>query len=324
MRRAIRVVATLVFTGLAVAYLLWKIDLSRTADVLADTEPAWLALAIAIMILSVPPMALRWKWLLAAHGVPEHLPWLVRSYFVSYTAGQILPTAIGGDAVRIVETSRRHPGRLGDLTAIVLLERGLGGAATVLLGAVGFALAVGRYDVGAYLWLEGAFVAGTIVLGFLFFARAARPVLARGRPLLRALRLERAARALYEGVHTFRGHARLLLLVFVLTLAVQAVRVLAIWATAEAVGVDVSVRVYYVMGPLFFLVLLVPFTLNGFAVREAFFVSFLGGVGVGADEAFAAGFLFFVVTVVGARPGGVVLLWEGLRGARARPRVGHG
>ena len=41
--------------------------------------------------------------------------------------------------MRIFETSRRHPGRTGDVTAIVLLERGLGGAATVLLGAIGFA-----------------------------------------------------------------------------------------------------------------------------------------------------------------------------------------
>ena len=84
-----------------------------------------------------------------------------RSYFVSFAAGQILPTSIGGDAVRIFETSRRNQGRVADLTAIVLLERGLGGAATVLLGAVGFALAIGRYHVGAYLWLEGAFVVGT-------------------------------------------------------------------------------------------------------------------------------------------------------------------
>ena len=58
------------------------------------------------------------------------------------------------------------------------------------------------------------------------------------------------------------------------------------------------------MGPLFFLVLLVPFTLNGFAVREAFFVSFLGSVGIDADAAFAAGFLFFLVTVALAAPGG--------------------
>jgi glycosyltransferase 2 family protein len=324
MKRSVRVVGTLVFTSLAVAYLIWKVDISRTADVLAETDPAWFALAVAIMLLAVVPMALRWKWLLAAHGLPDHLPWLVRSYLVSYTAGQILPTAIGGDAVRILESSRRHGGRLGDLSAIVLLERGLGGAATVVLGAIGFVLAIGRYDVGAYLWLEGAFVIGTIVLAFLFFARSARPLLVRGVPVLRWLRLERPVRALYEGVHEFRGHTRLLLMVFGLTLAVQSVRVLAIWASAKAVGVDESARLYYVMGPLLFLVMLVPFTLNGFAVREAFFVSFLGSAGVGANQAFAAGFLFFLVTLAVALPGGVILLWEGLRGARARPRVGHG
>ena len=65
-----------------------------------------------------------------------------------------------------------------------------------------------------------------------------------------------------------------------LTLAIQAVRVLAIWLAAKAVGVDLSPRVYYVMGPLLFLVMLVPFTINGLAVREAFFVSFLGKLGV--------------------------------------------
>ena len=77
------------------------------------------------------------------------------------------------------------------------------------------------------------------------------------------------------------------------------------------------------MGPLFFLVLLVPFTLNGFAVREAFFVSFLGSVGVAADPAFACGFLFFLVTWRSPQPGGAVLLWEGIRGS-GRARVEHG
>ena len=57
------------------------------------------------------------------------------------------------------------------------------------------------------------------------------------------------------------------------------------------------------MGPLLFLVMLVPFTINGLAVREAFFVSFLGSLGVDADAAFAAGFLFFLVTIAMALPG---------------------
>jgi uncharacterized protein (TIRG00374 family) len=323
MSRRVRVALTLLLTGFAVAYLVWKVDLAGTVDVLADADPWWFALAVAIMVCTVPPMALRWQWLLAAQGIRERLAWLVRSYFVAYTAGQVLPTSIGGDAVRVYETARRHPGRTGDVTAIVLLERGLGGAATVLLGAIGFVLAVGRYDVGAYLWLEGAFVFGTIVLGVVFFARSARPLLARTRGPLRRLRLERPLRSFYEGVHHYRGHPRLLFGAFAFTTALQAVRILAIWAVARAVGIELGPRIYYVMGPLFFLVLLVPFTLNGLAVREAFFVSFLGSVGVDADQAFAAGFLFFVVTLLLAVPGGAILLWEGLRGD-ARPRVEHG
>ena len=69
------------------------------------------------------------------------------------------------------------------------------------------------------------------------------------------------------------------------------------------------------LGPLLFLVMLVPFTINGLAVREAFFVSFLGKLGVDADAAFATGFLFFLMTLVLALPGLVIILWEGVRRA---------
>ncbi len=324
MSRRTRILGTVVLTLVAVGYLVWKVDLGQTVDVLLESEPAWVVLAIAIMVGTAPLMALRWKWLLAAQGINEHVPWLTRSYYVSYTVGQFLPTSIGGDASRIVESSRRHPGRTADLTAIVLLERGLGGAATLVLGAAGFVLAIGHYDVSAYIWIEGLLVFGTIVVLFVFFARSARPLLARLQPLLRRLRVDRVLRSFYEGVHHYRDHPRLLLGTFAYTTALQAVRVLAIWACARAVGIELSPRIYYVMGPLFFLVMLVPFTLNGIALREAFFVSFLGSVGVPADQAFAAGFLFFVVVVVLALPGAAVLLYDGLRGGPRNARVEHG
>jgi uncharacterized protein (TIRG00374 family) len=321
--RRLRIPLTLAFTGLALAYLVWKVNLHETIDVLFDADPWWFALAVAIMIGTALPMALRWQWLMRAQSMPDSFGWLTRAYFVSYTAGQILPTSIGGDAMRVYETARRHQGRTADVTAIVLLERGLGGASTVLLGAIGFVLALGTYDVGAYLWIEGAFVLGTLVLIFLFFARTARPLLIRTQPLLRRLRIERHMRAFYDGVHHFRGHVRLIVGVFVFTTVIQAVRILAIWAGGKAVGIDLGPRIYFVMGPLFFLVLLVPFTLNGIAVREAFFVSFLGSVGVPADQAFASGFLFFLVTAMLALPGAAILLWEGVRGG-SRPRLEHG
>ena len=322
MTRRTRQVGTIVLTAAAIAYLFWKIELGTTLDVLADTKLAWFVLAAGIMLVTVPVLALRWGWLLAAHDIHERVPWLTRAYFVAYTAGQVLPTSLGGDAVRVVETTRRHPGRGTVVTGTVLLERGVGGAATVALGAIGFLLSIGEYDVSAYLWLEGLFVFGTLALGFLFFARSARPLLRRTQPLLARLRLDEPLRRFYEGVHHYRGRPHLLGKVIAVSFCVQAVRILAIWAAARAVGIDLDPRIYYVFGPLLFLVMLVPFTLNGLAVREAFFVSFLGSVGVGADQAFAAGFLYFLVTLLLAFPGALIMLRDGLRGG-ARPEVEH-
>lgn len=322
--RTLRLVATLAVTGLCTAYLVWKIDLSKTLHLLAHAEIGYFFAAVAIMIGSVWPMAWRWQQLLRARGIDDRLSWLTRAYFVAYTAGQLLPTAVGGDAVRIYETARRHTGRGGDVAGSVLLERALGGAATLVLAAVGFVLAIGHYPVGPYLWIEGAFVIGTIILGVALFSRSVRPLLAKTVPLLRLIRLERPIRAAYEGIHGYRDHPGLLLGVFTLTLAVQSVRVLAIWFAGKAVGVDLSPRPYYVMGPLLFLVLLVPFSVNGIAVRESFFVSFLGRLGVDADAAFATGFLFFLVTLCLSLPGVLLLGWQSLRGLTTRTAAPDG
>jgi glycosyltransferase 2 family protein len=323
MSRSLRVSATLVVTVLCTAYVLWKIDVAEAVRAVANAHLGYLLASAAIMIVTCVPMAWRWQLLLAARGIADRLRWLLRAYFVSYAAGQILPTAIGGDAMRIYEGTRRHPGRGGDMAGSVLLERALGGVATLTLAAVGFALAVGEYDVGVYLWIEALFVVGAVALGFLLFSRSVRRPLARLAPLLRRMKLERPLRALYEGIHAYRAHPGLLASVTALTLAIQAVRVLAIWLAGKSAGVELSPRIYYVMGPMLFLVLLIPFTINGLAVREAFFVSFLGTVGVDADAAFATGFLFFLVTTSLAVPGALILGWEGLRGT-SRPRIADG
>lgn len=323
MRRLLRIVGTLVVTGLAIAYLVWKIDLGRTGHELAHARIGYFLASLAIMVVTVWPMAWRWQRLLRAKGVEDRLPWLVRTYFVSYMVGQVLPTSIGGDASRIYETTRRHPGNGGPIAGSVLLERALGGAATLILAAIGFVLAIGRYDVGAYLWVEAAFVVGTIVLGVALFSRSARRPLARIAPFLARLRIDRPLRAVYESIHSYRDTPALLVGVLVLTVFVQAFRVLAIWLAGKAVGVDLSPRPYYVMGPLLFLVILVPFTINGLAVRESFFVSFLGRLGVDANRAFATGFLFFLVTFALSLPGAAILAWESVRGL-ARPSIRHG
>ena len=97
----------------------------------------------------------------------------------------------------------------------MLLERAIGGAATLVLAAVGFLLAVGHYDVGAYLWIEAFFVVATIVLGFLLFSRRARPLLKLGRPVLAWVRLDKLVARVYHAMHSYRDHVGVLFAVFV-------------------------------------------------------------------------------------------------------------
>jgi hypothetical protein len=240
--------------------------------------------------------------------------WLTRTYFVSYAVGQVLPTSVGGDASRIFETSRRHPGQITPITGSVLLERALGGAVTLLLAGIGLLLAIGRYPIGPYLWIEVLFVVATLAAGFIFFSRTVRRRLAFMLPHARRFRLELPARAVYDGIHGYRDHAGTLFTVALVTTAAQLTRIVAIYASGRAVGIHLSLLPYIVLGPLLFLVMLVPFTVNGIGVREAFFVSFLGKLGVPADDAFACGFLFFLMTILLALPGVVVILWENIVG----------
>jgi glycosyltransferase 2 family protein len=313
--RTVRIVGTVVVTGAAVAYLVSKIDLGKTAHIMATASLGWLALSAFLTLATVPPQAFRWQLLLRARGVEDTVPWLTRAYFVSYAVGQVLPTGIGGDASRIYETTRRHPGAGSPIAGSVVLERAIGGAVTLVLVAIGFLLSIGYYPVGPYLWIEALFVVGTICAGIVVFSARLRRHLRLAVPVLRRARVERVVRLVYEGIHGYRHHPGRLVVVAGITTAAQLARIVAIWAGGHAVGVELSLRPYVVLGPLLFLVMLVPFTVNGLGVREAFFVSFLTRIGVNADAAFAVGFVFFLMTLLLAVPGLVVILWESFRRA---------
>jgi len=314
MRRVLRPGLGLVATVLCVVYLIFQVDLHESLQVLRSVEFAPLMLAYAILIGALLPLAWRWQVLLRSRGVMEPYSGLLKSYYVSYALGQLLPTSLGGDATRIVDVSRRHRDSRGAVAGSVIVERVLGGFATLVLAGLGVALAAGRYDVGPYLWLELVIGLAAIALAVVLFSRRARVALKPLLPVVRAIRVERLARSLYAGVHGFRDRPGLLGGCFALTLAVQIFRVLTIYLAGRAAGVSLSPLPYFVLGPLLFLVMLVPFTVNGLALRESFFVSFLTQLGVSADQAFVVGFLYFLLSVALALPGTIILGTSSARG----------
>lgn len=310
--RAKLAVQVLVSGGL-ILFLVWRIDLGRTLDLIGDSNVGYLLAAFVLFISTTWMMAWRWQVLLASKGIQEPLGWLVKLYFIGYAAGQVLPTLIGSDAVRIAAHSRRRPNAIGEIAGAVLMERVLGAAGTLVMVAGGLALAVGRYsDIGELVLLEIVFTVAMILAFVLLFSRRANSWLqARGGDR----RLATTFRSLWLALHGYREKPAVLLLVLTGTVGLQFIRILSIWLCGEAVGLDLSPVVYIVMGPLLFLVMLVPFTINGLGVREAFFIAFLTRFDVSADAAFATGFLFYAITLASAFPGGFILLWRSLRPA---------
>jgi uncharacterized protein (TIRG00374 family) len=321
MRRSTKVALQLGISAALVGILLWQIDVSRTVDLVVSSSPGYLLGALAIYLATTALLAWRWQVLLASKGIHEPLRWLIKLYFIGSAAGQVLPTSIGGDAYRIVEHARRRPTVRGEAAGAVLMERVLGAAGTLLLVAVGLVIAAGRYpDLGFFVWIEGISVV-VVGLGLLVvFSRRSGAVLeTRIFPLGRRLRLERPLNSVYTALHGYRDQPQAVAAVLAITIVVQFVRIMGIWLCGEAVGVDLSPLVYIILGPLLFLVMLIPFTINGLGAREAFFVAFLSRFDVGPDPAFAIGFLFYAVTIVSAAPGAVILLWQSVRPAPARP-----
>jgi glycosyltransferase 2 family protein len=320
-RRPVKVSIQVLVSGAVIAYLIWSIDVTQTAELLADSKPGYVFAAFSIFLATTWVMAWRWQLLLAAKGMHEPLGWLTRLYFVAYAAGQILPTAIGGDAVRIIEHARRRPEAKANAAAAVLMERVIGAAGVLLVVAVGIAIAAGRYEnVRALVFLEIVFVALTALILVTLFSRGlGRHLEERVFPLGRRLRLEGPVSSLYRAMHEYRDAPRALLVVLGVTMAVQFVRIVAIWLCGEAVGVDVSPLVYFILGPLLFLIQMVPVTLNGLGVREVFFVEFLTRFDVSEPAALAAGVLFYAVTIAVALPGAFILLWRSVRSAAPRP-----
>jgi len=93
--RLLRIVGTLVVTGLGTAYLVWKIDVAKTWHILTHAKLAYFLVSLAVMVVTVFPMAWRWQRLL--RNVEEDHPRgkLTEYLFLSWFVNCIVPAKLG-------------------------------------------------------------------------------------------------------------------------------------------------------------------------------------------------------------------------------------
>ncbi|MEO3430789.1 lysylphosphatidylglycerol synthase transmembrane domain-containing protein [Pelagibius sp. CAU 1746] len=308
-------VKLLVSLGL-LALLARAVDLPAVGALLLDL-PLWAGLAATAALAGVPLVsALRWWLVLRALGTPLPLRRVVALMFVGTFFTQVLPTSVGGDAVRIWQASRAGV-PFNRAFGSVMLERITGLLALVIMVAGGVAWLGDSLGPPALRWLLLACLPGLLV-GLALLCLLDRLPAGLDRRL-RALPLLGHVLSLLD-VMAAGGRRVLLaqplsLVLLLLSGLAQLCSVLAALALAQGFGLDLGLTEALAAVPAIILIMFIPLSFAGWGVREGASVIMFGAVGIGADHALAISVLFGLSMLVAVLPG--CALW--LKGGRGLP-----
>jgi len=309
-----KVVSTVIRIAVTVAIfwlLAMRIDVHRLGEALRGMSAGWLALSILAFAVAAAAPAVRWHSIQAAIGFSPRIATLLKIVFVGTFFNQVLPTGVGGDAVRAWRCNVAGTG-LPAAVRGVLLDRASGYAVVVALYAAGLPELLAHTHDSAQRWvLLGvlAVTCGGFAALFLFDLVA--------RPLLR-WRLFRSLATLSRDARLVFSDRRRALVVTALSVVGIGLTIVGIQMAGRSVGIAMPLYRWMLVVPPAMLIQLLPVSLAGWGVREAAFVYFLSVFGVANEVALAASILVGIVQIVIALPGGLIWLtgWD-IAGARA-------
>jgi uncharacterized membrane protein YbhN (UPF0104 family) len=286
-RRTALVLLKLAVSVTLLAVLLRRADLGTLANNLRSAEPGWMAVALLLYGLMLVVSAWRWQQLLDAQRVRVGFGKLFESFLVATFFNNFLPSNVGGDVVRVVDTSKAA-GSKTLATTVVLLDRGLGLLGLFLVGAI--AASLGRWSpaggdpVGATtLW--AGLVAGTAASIPLLLAPQVLQVLVGPIRRIHPEWVDERVGQLTAALIRFRRAPAAMLSCFAGAIAVQAILVLFYAALARGLHIEIGLIHLALLVPVSFLVQMIPISINGFGVREATFGVYFQRLGLPLDAA---------------------------------------
>lgn len=298
-RTAKQVLAAVVSAGV-LAYIVHRVGAAEIVGALSGARLAPLGVALVLYLAGQLASAGKWALLGRAVGLGVPLSEYVALYFVGMFFNIFGPSTLGGDLVRGLYLGESTGRRVLALNS-VLFDRLSGLALLMGVGAVALVL-FPRYRLPGPL--AKATVAGGLVLVGAWWVA---PRLARLLPSGHRVR-----RAVLEDLAPFWRDPRLLSAVAAVSVAFHLSQVLVQFAVSRALGLEVPLSYCLILHPLVSLASALPVSLAGFGVREGSYLYLLAIVGVPASSAVAFGLLWFVLSVVGALPGGALFLARGL------------
>ncbi len=287
MRRTALIGVKIAVSLALLAYLLSTTDLDALEQRVRSADLVDLLSAVLCFVLMLALATWRWQMLLGALGAPAPIRRLTASYLVATFFNNFLPSNIGGDIVRVRDSSHLT-GSVATSLAVVGIDRILGFGALYLLAAVAFALAPPgvRGLAGARVVL----LALALLFGFLAYVFF-RPGTARW--IMSATRLSSIGwvREQFEvvqgAVHAYRAQVATIWVAGAASVVVQALAVLYYLAVARGLGIGLPARAAFLMVPLCTLLQAVPISFNGWGLREGLFALYFSQIGLPRASALA-------------------------------------
>jgi glycosyltransferase 2 family protein len=287
------------------AIILLKLDWSKAAALICNSDPIWWFVALLITLGAVVISAYKWQLILESQRVKIAIPKLVSSYFIGLFLNNFLPTSMGGDVFRAYDVARIS-GETPKAVASVITERVLA-MATLAVSAVAGLL----FDftmTGRFTWMVVLFC---LACGVLLWASLDIRWIGHLTRLLSfintdsiRLKVEEAKWALQRPIRDRQTLFSVLLLSLVFQAAVIAVHL----AVFKALRIDADLIFLMIFVPLVSAVSMLPVSINGIGVHQGTSIVLYGAVGISATQATAQSLGFMLVVTLSSLPGSLLLI----------------
>ncbi|MBA4394952.1 MAG: hypothetical protein C0407_15475 [Desulfobacca sp.] len=247
-------------------------------------------------------MAYKWKILLDAQEVASSFGDLIIIYFKGTFVGNLLPTSLGGDAVRAYELSKKS-NVMAEVIASIIMERFLGFLSSALMAILVtplLVLFVPEFPQTVLLFLTLFLVAGVLFL-FLFLRGADR--VSKLTAFLGKLPWADKVSKISSSFVLYRNHPRALGRFFVWSFGEQLLPIVATFFLSLALGLSIPLSYLIPIIPIAQFFARIPVSLSGLGIQEGLFITIFSLIGLETTAAFALGFASNLGNILSGLPG---------------------
>jgi glycosyltransferase 2 family protein len=259
----------------------------------------FLLVGIGLMALSIVVASWRWQKVLAVFDAVVPLRRLISIYFAGQFVGNVLPSTIGGDVLRITRVSK-DVGARDTAFASVLVERLTGFVSLPLVMLIGF-LIQPSLATTTNGWIAVIAGVGTVVVFGLILIIAGHPNLA-GR-FTEHENWMRYIGVVHIGVNHLRRHPRDAVGVIATACLYQTIVAGGVYCAVHTIGLTIPNAAVLAFVPAVAIAQVLPISVGGFGLREGLLVLLLHPLGVETGQAVAVGLLWYAMVLIASLAG---------------------